>query len=894
MPDRNQQRRRNLTPGSWPLRTKVAAVLAAPVAALVVVASVGVAERVQVAREGAAIGGIADQAILVADLVDQLQTERSLVGLIGAGESDPARRTELEVQSGVTDAKAQEVQRSVGQSGTEIGRRFDSGVNAAFEFIAQVPDVRERAIEGRSVSDVGGMTVYTDAIEQLLAANDQVASITTDSRLSSQINAFTALAWYKELTAREAAVFYQVFTRNSWRTEYGAAAADAAAREVQLRDFRNSATDAQIALFEEQTNILAADTVRSYRDLALSKPAASTLDLDPGLWRTGSSKILSQLSNVDQSLAGDVQQAAEAQRQSAQRDAMLFALGALLIVALSVAVATVVARSIIVPLRRLTGAANHLREDLPQVVQRLQGSEGAAPAAAFERIDIDSEDEVGELAQAFNSVHDVAVEVATEQAALRASIADMVLNLARRNQSLLDRQLQYLDELEDRETDPDDLQHLFTLDHLATRMRRNAESLLVLAGADPTRRRRESVAVADVIRAAGSEVEDYARIDILTTTNLAVTGTAAASVAHLLAELLENATSFSPPGTRVTVTTEQAGEATRIVIADRGLGMSEEELAEANERLARPALIDVALSKRLGFSVVGRVADRFGIRVRLSHSEGGGVTATVVLPPSILCAPGSNEPKVPANGTRAAVDAGPETPPAPSTMDDALPPAPSSLAGLETLAPAPPEPAPGPGAKGAPGRPQRSGRGPAADAPPGPVAPVEPAPPAPPTRRPAPQAPAPEARQAPKEPPSQPRLPSRAPGRPAGPPAQPTPGQPAVQRQGPPRRPAGPPQGAPPARRPAPTPAPATASGGGEPELTAAGLPKRRRPAAASASAPRATAPAQPTRPAPAAMPERSPEQLRAMLSRFQQGTQTGRTRPAGTDLPFQPTEDAT
>jgi hypothetical protein len=247
------------------------------------------------------------------------------------------------------------------------------------------------------------------------------------------------------------------------------------------------------------------------------------------------------------------------------------------------------------------------------------------------------------VAAAFNSVHQVATQFSTEQAALRRSIGDMFINLARRSQRLIDRQLNFIEELEREESDPDELAKLFHLDHLATRMRRNAENLIVLSSAESARRSTEPIALADVIRAAISEVEDFTRVELITVDEVRVSGHAVNDVVHLLAELIENATTFSPPSSPVKIAGQSTPRGHLVEIEDCGLGMTDEQLASANERVANPPVIDFALSRMLGFFVVGRLAQRYGIKVQLRHSWYGGVIALVLIPPSLLIQPGATE-----------------------------------------------------------------------------------------------------------------------------------------------------------------------------------------------------------------------------------------------------------
>jgi K+-sensing histidine kinase KdpD len=247
-----------------------------------------------------------------------------------------------------------------------------------------------------------------------------------------------------------------------------------------------------------------------------------------------------------------------------------------------------------------------------------------------------SRDEIGQVARAFNEVHRVATRVATEQAALRKSIGDLFHNLARRSQGLVDRQLDVIDDLERGEADPNRLEDLFRIDHLATRMRRNAENLVVLSGTEQLRRWSEPVPLADVIEAAVAEVEEYARVQVTAVGDLTLSGQAASDVAHLLAELVENATSFSPPSTLVEVAGNPAASGYVLEVEDRGLGMNDAELIQANKRLATPSATDIAVSRMMGFHVVARLAARHGIRVQLRHSWYGGVTALVLLPERLL------------------------------------------------------------------------------------------------------------------------------------------------------------------------------------------------------------------------------------------------------------------
>src|SRR5690606_2722939 len=258
---------------------------------------------------------------------------------------------------------------------------------------------------------------------------------------------------------------------------------------------------------------------------------------------------------------------------------------------------------------------------------------GHGPDLKLTTIPVTSRDEVGQLARAFNEVNSTTITVAQEQAALRGSIAEMFVNVARRDQALLNRQLSFIDALERSEEDPTTLADLFRLDHLATRMRRNAESLLVLAGIDTGRRLRDPLPISDVIRTASSEIEHYERVQLDLPVDPMMLGHTALPAAHMLAELLENATVFSEPGTPVHVSTGVDEDHVLVTILDHGLGMTADELAEANNRMLATSAGEVLGSERLGMFVVGRIAARLGAEAHLDVGpDGTGTLATIRLP----------------------------------------------------------------------------------------------------------------------------------------------------------------------------------------------------------------------------------------------------------------------
>jgi len=289
--------------------------------------------------------------------------------------------------------------------------------------------------------------------------------------------------------------------------------------------------------------------------------------------------------------------------------------------------------------RRLRGLRDSALEmasvRLPAVVQRLRTGENVDVAAQMPRLE-PSPDEIGQVKAAFNAAQRTAVEAAVHEASVRRGISDVFRNLARRSQALLERQVTLLDSLERRAAEPDDLENLFRIDHLTTRMRRHAESLIVLAGDSPNRAFRDAVPFVDVLRAAAAEVEDYTRVRVVCRTSAALASPAVADVIHMLAEFVENATIFSPRGTEVRVTGEMVAKGFAVDIEDRGLGMDDQQFETVNASLANPPLFDPSGSDRFGLFVAAQLARRHDIRVKLRRSDYGGVTAIVLIPLALV------------------------------------------------------------------------------------------------------------------------------------------------------------------------------------------------------------------------------------------------------------------
>ncbi|MBW5420016.1 HAMP domain-containing protein [Streptomyces sp. BG9H] len=424
---------------------------------------------------------------------------------------------------------------------------------------------------------------------------------------------------------------------------------------VAIEEYTGGGTPQDVAKLEEAKKKLAAEAekqanppptqdqmVAAIATMESTQPSARVELAGKGInrqawWDTTSAKF-DAYRTIESDLADKAVDEASQIASDAQRNAYIT--GAIVVIALLAAfiLAGMMARQMSKAMRQLRTAAFGIAEQrLPMLVDQLSRTDPGRVDTRVQPIPITTTDEIGEVARAFDQVHREAVRLAAEQALLRGNINAIFTNLSRRNQSLIEGQLTLITDLENNEADPDQLENLFRLDHLATRMRRNGENLLVLSGEEPGRRWDQPVPLVDVLRAASSEVEQYERIELAGVPEAEIHGLAVTDLVHLLAELLENATTFSSPQTKVRVTATRLPDGRVMVeIHDKGIGLTAEDFADINHKLANPPTVDAAISQRMGLFVVGRLADRHGIRVQLRPSgEQAGTTSLVMLPDGI-------------------------------------------------------------------------------------------------------------------------------------------------------------------------------------------------------------------------------------------------------------------
>ncbi len=399
------------------------------------------------------------------------------------------------------------------------------------------------------------------------------------------------------------------------------------------------------AYYLKDTSPKALAAVTALENSAVSATAtASPPPVDPLAWQQAVGGVSVGLGNAGTQAGRLITANASAAARSSELRLFLVGGLGLLAVLLSIIVSIWIGRGLVRELAALRQSALELANiRLPSVVRRLAAGEDVDVPAEAPDIPSSRFDEIGQVRQAFASVQETAVEAAVGQARLRRGISDIFRNLARRSQSLLHRQLTLLDAMERRAGEPDQLADLFRIDHLTTRMRRHAESLIILSGDAPARGWRNPVPLVDVLRAAVAEVEDYTRIKVSSTTQAALSGPAVGDVIHMIAELAENAAIFSPPNTPVLISGDIVGRGFAVEIEDRGLGLSDEQLAEINDRLANPPAFDLSGSDQLGLFVASQLARRHDIKISLRASPYGGTTAIVLIPVGLVVPEGAYE-----------------------------------------------------------------------------------------------------------------------------------------------------------------------------------------------------------------------------------------------------------
>ncbi|HEY2671531.1 MAG TPA: nitrate- and nitrite sensing domain-containing protein [Rugosimonospora sp.] len=569
-------------------------------------------------------------------LVEDLQQERRLSVVYLATHGD-AQRTALTAQRTRTDDALGQFRESTDGRDVHLASsaELQHRITQAFTSLGGLGQIRDQ-VDALQTDRNQAAAAYTNVIDVQFRIYGSLTSF-SDQDIAKEASTLVSLDQAGEVLSEEDALAAGALSAGQFTTtelqqfvqlvgvqQYLYAQADAQLSPAVHAQYQQMVTGPDYARFTDLEN-----------QLRTRAKAGATPPLTAAAWQEAIDPVNKALSNLV--IDGANQAVKDAEPAAIWVLVRLILAGGLGLIAViaSIIVSVTTARSLVRQLELLRTAARELAERrLPGVVSRLQHGDEVDVAAEAPPLEFGN-DEIGQLGHAFNAVQETAVRVAVEQAELRRSVRDVFLSLARRSQALVHRQLQLLDGMERREHDAEELDELFRIDHLATRMRRNAENLIVLSGAVAGRGWRNPVPMVDVIRGALAEVEEYARVTVLPIESAALAGRAVGDVIHLLAELIENAVSFSPPYTNVQVGGALVANGFAVEIEDRGLGMSDADLAKTNEQLATPPEFNLSSTAQLGLFVVGRLADRHGVRVRLRESPYGGTTA-IVLIPSIL------------------------------------------------------------------------------------------------------------------------------------------------------------------------------------------------------------------------------------------------------------------
>jgi signal transduction histidine kinase len=616
---------------NWPVVVKLAAVLLVPSIVALVAGVLRIVDQAGSAPTYLRISQIVRVQQQLSDLIGALAQERDLATAFVA-QGRAGDRRELGLQFRAVDSDVRRVAEAASQvRGLDFAR-------SPLATLGALGPLRASVTTGFGPVEVV-VTEYSDAIDPLIELDAALTRQLDDVAVTNDAAAVHALVAGREQISRQHAIVLAALYTN--RLGPG-----------QIDDLRTASirlTSDQDAVREALTPAERADAIAGTGpDAELSRQrllqlilhrglAGELLNTSPQEWDQRNAVAIENIATVEKKLRQRIEQTAQQLLAHVRTSAGLNSVILFFALGLGVLVGIFVTRALLRPLAVLRRTALDVADRrLPEAMARIR--DGELPGTAVEPVPVGTREEIGQVARAFDEVHSQAIRLASEQAQLRSNVNDIFVNLSRRTQGLVERQLKLIDRLESGEQDPQQLDNLFQLDHLATRMRRNSENLLVLAGTDAAARSSRPVRLVDVLRAAVSEVERYQRLALQQPPAVLVLGRSASDLVHLLAELLDNATQFSSPDSQVLVSSTFAPDGSVVIeIIDRGVGMTETELAEANHRLASPPMVDASVSRRMGLFVVGRLAVRHGITVQLCRGEDEvGICACVTMPPRLV------------------------------------------------------------------------------------------------------------------------------------------------------------------------------------------------------------------------------------------------------------------
>ena len=628
---------------NWPVSTRLIAVIVLALLMGLVFGGLRVASAADSADEFGRVSQLAVLSQQVTGLVQALENERD-----ETSETLPVSDTStLNSAYSATNAAAAKVQ----SLAAGIGGGFPANIQARVAtVVSEITPSGLHALRISAQASQSALAVIADygtPITDMIALNDQIAQGTSDASLVNDVQTLNALSLAKDQAAQQRALLFNAFEQQIFADgEQQALTTSESEQLTDLTAFNTTATLAEKNAYISTVAGLRFDEAESIEiyiqgasgSLAIGAGALNISAKDaPGKWYADQSGTVNDMQQVELVVAKNIVARAQSLQHGAQGDALFTAIVTVVILLLVLLATVAVARSLVRPLRKLReGALNIATVELPERVRLLSEAQDPSTSLEVAPIDVLSADEIGQVARAFDQVHSEAVRLAGNEAMLRNSFNAMFVNLSRRSQSLIERLVRMIDSLEQNEGDPERLSNLFAMDHLVTRMRRNSENLLLLAGHETARRWSDPVSLGDVARAAVSEIEQYGRVTLKIQAGIAVTGQAVSDVVHLLAEVIENATIFSAKDTPVQVAAQElTSGGVLIEVSDDGVGVPEARLAEMNWRLDNPPVMDVSVSRHMGLFAVARLAERHGVRVRLRPRSPHGMTALVWLPDSV-------------------------------------------------------------------------------------------------------------------------------------------------------------------------------------------------------------------------------------------------------------------
>ena len=583
-----------------------------------------VVNRINVARSAQDTADAVALATQVGSTVQELQEERLLsIGYLFGLVQAP----ELVTQS----AKAQE---RLGQL-TRLDKPLSTAMSRAVANAAKL-NVTRASVLNRSARPDLVINDFTDSITPIISALELAGRADLTTAVGRQVFALDqSLRADDKISQASSYLTSAVVTQNA--TFIGMFYSILIQLQATITPGQLFFTDAQYKLYVGAQGAFASRVGAEFLTKAATDPstAVKLLNKDSLFPALRSVSVLGGF--VEKRIAADVNAVVTQNRNDAIRIAYLVGGGTLLLLLIVISLSAFVARAVARPLRRLTSSADRVARAAETELERVADDETeSARPIRLDPVDVEARDEIGDLARAFDRVQVTAARLVERQVVGRRNVAQMFGHVGRRTQNLVGRQLALIDSLERRETDSDRLRELYRLDHMSSRLRRNASSLVVLSGGAGTNEHMAPLPLEDVTRLALGEIEDYTRIDLDVSEDIVVVPSLVADLTLLLAELMENATSFSPPHTRVVVKAGELRGGARLAVVDQGLGLAPERLAEENARLTRRERLDLAPTEVLGLFVVGRLARRHGVEVTLTDTPEGGLTAWVDLRPQHL------------------------------------------------------------------------------------------------------------------------------------------------------------------------------------------------------------------------------------------------------------------